>query len=88
MKEKKFEEISHKQTYDFEDWNKKKRTFLRLTGLEYANKRGKKSGSGEIHRVDAALTADGKTMVIWKKLTKPSVVEISLYDMDKIQKKF
>ncbi len=26
-------------------------------------------------------------MVIWKKLTQPSVVEISLYDMDKIQKK-
>lgn len=87
MKEKKFEEISHKQTYDFEEWNKKKRSFLRLTGLECANKKGKKSGSGEIHRVDAALTADGKTMVIWKKLTKPSVVEISLYDMDKIQKK-
>ncbi len=87
MKEKKFEQISHKQTYDIKDWEKNKKSFLVLTDLEYANKKSKKSGPGKMHRVDAALTADGKTMVIWKKLTKPSVVEISLYDMDKIQKK-
>lgn len=39
-----------------------------MTGLARANKAGVKLG--ELHRVDAALTADGSTLVIWKELQK------------------
>ncbi len=73
----------------FKKW-KKDGLFRIMTGLAKANKTGMKLG--DLRRVDAALTADGSTLVIWKELQKKdkskTFYEISLYDMRKIMKVF
>lgn len=64
--------------------------FRIMTGLAKANKTGTKLG--DLNRVDAALTADGSTLVIWKELQKKdkskTYYEISMYNMRKIMKIF
>lgn len=61
-----------------------------MTKLQYANEERSSKGKGELYRVDAALTADGSTMAIWKEFQKEKngkrqlYHEISLYDMRKI----
>lgn len=72
----------------FEDWEEG--LFRILTGLQYANKERSGKGKGKLYRVDAALTADGSTIAIWKEFQKEKnnkkelFHEISLYDMWKI----
>lgn len=70
----------------FDSWADKKNLFQIMTGLACANKSGKKSG--DLYRTDAAISADGSTLVIWKELqggTQPKQ-EISLYNMNKLIK--
>lgn len=52
----------------FKDWDKE--LFRVMTELECANKERSGEGKGELYRVDAALTADGSTLVIWKEFKK------------------
>ncbi len=85
MKKEKFNQIAQSKGYDYATGARNKRDFLRLGDLEYANKRGKKSS--RMNRVDAALTADGKTLVIWKRLIN-GTTEISLYNMKKLRRCF
>lgn len=72
----------------FDNW--KKGLFRIMTKLQYANEERSSKGKGNLHRVDAALTADGSTMAIWKEFQKEKngkrqlYHEISLYDMRKI----
>lgn len=66
MKRNKFEELFSSESINFNDWNKEKPIFTRLCGLEYSNEKAKKRG--KLTRADAALTADGKVLVIWKQL--------------------
>ena len=68
----------------YSDW--KKGLFRVMTGLEGANKKG--IVRGDLHRADAALTADGSTLVIWKEVQNKNgrIHEISLYKMRKILK--
>ncbi len=70
----------------FELWNRPADSFQIMTGLACANKSGKKSG--DLYRTDAAISADGSILVIWKELqggTQPKQ-EISLYNMNKLIK--
>ncbi len=88
MKRSKFEELFSIENLNFNDWNKEKPIFTRLCGLEYSNEKSKKRG--KLTRADAALTADGKVLVIWKQLFDKKennhINEISFYDMNKVNK--
>ncbi len=70
----------------FEDWDDNQGLFRIMTGIACANKTGTKRG--DIFRTDAAVSADGSTLVIWKGLQKGTKKfgEISLYNMKKIWK--
>ncbi len=79
--------VLNKSAVDFENWKKDSSMFRIMTGLAKANKAGVKKGN--LTRVDAALTADGSTLVIWKRLLigkERSRQEISLYNMRKLLK--
>ena len=72
----------------FGNW---KKGFRIMTELQCANKECSRKGKGRFYRVDAALTADGSTIVIWKEFqkenqNKESYHEISLYNMREILK--
>ena len=80
--------LSHKRIA-YDSWGEG--LFRVMTELECANKERSGEGKGELYRVDAALTADGSTLVIWKefqkkKQKKVSYHEISLYNMRGILK--
>lgn len=72
------------ESLHFSDWEEG--LFRIMTNLEGANKKG--SIRGDLHRVDAALTSDGSTLVIWKEIQNKNetIHEISLYKMRKILK--
>lgn len=65
-------------------WKKSPKPFKKLIKANYANRAGKRVG--EIARVDAAVTSDSSTLVVWSKMTSAKV-QLSLYDMKKICKK-
>lgn len=80
-----------KKKFNFTKWCKKKGNGFRImSGLECANAEGKATGT--LFRTDAAVTASGSTLVIWKETRKGSgrnqkrYYEISLYDVEKLIK--
>ena len=78
--------VASKDQVQFNSWADKRNLFQIMTGLACANKSGKKSG--DLYRTDAAISADGSILVIWKELqggTQPKQ-EISLYNMNKLIK--
>lgn len=88
MRRNKFEELFSTKLLNFNDWNKDKSLFTYLYNLEYSNEKSEKLG--KLTRTDAALTADGKVLVIWKQLFNKKensyFNEISFYDMNKVNK--
>ena len=77
-------QMINKKGIKFKDWEEG--LFRVMTGLKGANKKG--NAKGKLHRADAALTADGSTLVIWKEVQDKdeTIHEISLYKMRKILK--
>lgn len=62
--------------------------FKKLTNAECANKAAKAvKSSGPLARVDAAVTSDSSTLVVWSKMNLGKM-QLALYDMKKICKKF
>ncbi len=93
MRKNKFEELFTGKELKFATWEQDKTIFTRLCGLEYSNETATKRG--KITRTDAALTADGKVLVIWKQLYKNIkskkkkdiyIIEVSFYNMNKVNK--
>ena len=69
----------------YEDlWGNTPKPFKKLIKANYANRVAKKAG--RLTRVDAAITSDSSTLVVWSKM-KSAKVQLSLYDMKKICKK-
>lgn len=69
----------------YEDlWVNTPKPFKKLIRANYANRVAKKAG--KLTRVDAAITSDSSTLVVWSKM-KSAKVQLSLYDMKKICKK-
>ncbi len=65
-------------------WEKTPKPYKKLIKANYANRSAKKAG--RLTRVDAAITSDNSTLVVWSKM-KSAKVQLSLYDMKKICKK-
>ena len=65
-------------------WRGNPKPYKKLIKANYANKAAKKIG--KLTRVDAAVTSDSSTLVVWSKM-KSAKVQLSLYDMKKICKK-
>lgn len=64
-------------------WKYSPKPYKKLINANCANRAGK--SAGKLTRVDAAVTSDGSTLVVWSKV-KSARVQLSLYDMKKICK--
>lgn len=83
-KEEQTSDSDNEARISFDQWGTKSELFRIMTDLEYANKAGK--SQGKLYRTDAALTADGATLAIWKEVQDGdrTIHEISLYEMKEI----
>ena len=65
-------------------WKNDPKPYKKLINANYANRTG--ISAGKLTRVDAAVTSDSSTLVVWSKV-KSAKVQISLYDINQICEK-